>query len=283
MPTVFASVSATIILFFLATMGMAYGHVLPVNLHMLWGFFVATLIVLLQCLIFGFFIGSGKSIKRVVADNNLGPYWVQKTKDYKNKCYPALMLAIVISAAAAIFGGGGASGAIPLWGLPILGPYWVQKTKDYKNKCYPALMLAIVISAAAAILGGGVASGAIPLWVHEVFVWLALAANARSLWISYKVVVENVNAIHLINAEVKTRKNEGRSIIEPALREPDELVVNRPPPSQASKYYFLAVAAWVPYLYVKVSLSSRNFPFWHFLGLSGVLVFWGFWENRKTL
>jgi len=233
MPTVFASVSATIILFFLATIGMAYGHVLPVNLHILWGFFVATLVVLLQCLIFGFFIGSGKSIKRVVTENNLGPYWV-------------------------------------------------QKTKDYKNKCYPALMLAIVISAAAAILGGGVASGAIPLWVHEVFVWLALAANARSLWISYKVVVENVNAIHLINAEVKTRKNEGRSIIAPVLSRPIELVINRPPPSQASKYYFLAVAAWVPYLYVRFSLSSRNFPFWPFLGMSGMLVFWGLWENRKA-
>ncbi len=234
MPTVFASVSATIILFFLATMGMAYGHVLPVNLHMLWGFFVATLIVLLQCLIFGFFIGSGKSIKRVVADNNLGAHWV-------------------------------------------------QKTKDYKNKCYPALMLAIVISAVAAILGGGVASGAIPIWVHEIFIWLALSANARSLWISYKVVVENVNAIHLINAEVQIRKNEGRSLVVPVLSEPAELVVNRPPPSQASKYYFLAVAAWVPFLYVKVSLSSRNFPFWPFLVLSGILVFWGFLENRKAL
>jgi hypothetical protein len=232
MPTVFASVSATIILFFLATIGMAYGHLLPVNLHMLWGFFVATLIVLLQCLIFGFFIGSGKSIKRVVADNNLGPYWV-------------------------------------------------QKTKDYKNKCYPALMLAIVISAAAVILGGGVASGTIPIWVHEIFVWFALAANIRSLWISYRVVVENVNAIHLINAEIQTRKNEGRSIIAPALSEPDELMVNRPPPSQASKYYFLAVVVWIPFLYVKVSLSSRNFPFWPFLAMSAVLVFWGLWENRK--
>jgi len=233
MPTVFASVSATIILFFLATMGMAYGHVLSVNLHILWGFFVATLIVLLQCLIFGFFIGSGKSIKRVVADNNLGPYWV-------------------------------------------------QKTKDYKNKCYPALMLAIVVSAAAAILGGGVASGAIPIWVHEIFIWLALVANARSLWISYQVVVENVNAIHLINEEVQTRKNEGRSLVVPVLSEPVELVVNRPPPSQASKYYFLAVAAWVPYLYVKVSLSSRSFPFWPFLGLSAALVFWALLENRKA-
>jgi hypothetical protein len=234
MPTVFASVSATIVLFFLATIGMAYGHLLPVNLHILWGFFVATLIVLLQCLIFGFFIGSGKSIKRVVADNNLRPYWV-------------------------------------------------QKTKDYKNKCYPALMLAIVISAAAAILGGGVAAGAIPIWVHEIFVWLALAANIRSLWISYKVVVENVKAIHLINAEVQTRKNEGRSIIAPALSVPTEIMVNRPPPSQASKYYFLAIVVWVPFLYVKVSLSSRNFPFWPFLGMSAVLVFWGLWENRKVL
>lgn len=234
MPTVFASVSATIILFFVATMGMAYGHLLPVNLHMLWGFFVATLIVLLQCLIFGFFIGSGKSIKRVVADNNLELYWV-------------------------------------------------QKTKDYKNKCYPALMLAIVISAAAAILGGGVASGAIPIWVHEIFVWLALAANIRSLWISYKVVVENVNAIHLINAEVQTRRNEGSSTVAPVLSEPAELIVNRPPPSQASKYYFLAVVVWVPFLYVKFSLSSRNFPFWPFLGMSAVLFFWGLWENRKVL
>jgi len=131
-------------------------------------------------------------------------------------------------------------------------------------------------------LGGGVASGALPIWIHEIFIWLALAANVRSLWISYQVVVENVNAIHLINAEVQTRKNEGRSLIASVLSEPVELVVNRPPPSHASKYYFLAVAAWVPYLYVKVSLSSRNFPFWPFLGMSGALVFWGFWENRKT-
>jgi hypothetical protein len=233
MPTVFASVSATIILFFLATMGMAYGHLLSVNLHMLWGFFVAILIVLLQCLIFGFFIGSGKSIKRVVADNNLGPHWV-------------------------------------------------QKTKDYKNQCYPALMLAIVISAAAAILGGGVASGAIPIWVHELFIWLALGANIRSLWISYKVVVENVNAIHLINLEVQSRKNEGRSVVAPAMEEPAELIVNRPPPTQASKYYFLAIVAWVPYLYMRVSLSSRDFPFWPFLTLSGFLLLMGYWGNRKS-
>lgn len=232
MPTVFASVSATIILFFLATMGMAYGHLLPVNLHMLWGFFVAILIVLLQCLIFGFFIGSGKSIKRVVADNDLEAHWV-------------------------------------------------QKTKDYKNQSYPALMLAIVLSAMAAILGGGFAAGVTPLWLHELFVWLALAANLRSLWISYKVVVENVRAIHLINAEVQSRKNQGQSVIVPQLVEVPELIVNRPPPTQASKYYFLAAAAWVPYLYMRVSLSSRNFPFWPFFVLSIGLFLMGLWGKRK--
>lgn len=232
MPTVFASVSATIVLFLLATMGMAYAHLLPVGLHMLWGFFMAILVVLLQCLIFGFFIGSGKSIKRVVEENNLAAHWV-------------------------------------------------QKTKDYKNQAYPALMLAIIITVAAAALGGGVGAGAVPPWVHALAMWLALAANIRSLWISYKVIVANVNAIHLINAEVVSRK-EGRSVIAPEVEPTKEFIVNRPPPSQASKYYFLAAAAWVPYLYMKVSLSSRDFPFWPFLAVSAVLILVGVLQKREV-
>ncbi len=233
MPTVFASVSATIILFFLVTLGMAHAHLLPMGLHMLWGFFMAILIVLLQCLIFGFFIGSGKSIKRVVEENNLAAHWV-------------------------------------------------QKTKDYKNQSYPALMLAIVITVVAAALGGGVGAGSVPPWVHGLVMWLALAANARSLWISYKVVVANVNAIHLINAEVESRK-EGRSVIAPQEKPKEELIVNRPPPTPASKYYFLAAAVWVPYLYMKVSLSSRDFPFWPFLVGSLALVVIGALQRPEAV
>ena len=233
MPTVFASVSVTIILFFFATMGMAYFHFLPVGFHMLWGFFTATLIVLLQCLIFGFFIGSGKSIKRVVQDNGLEAHWI-------------------------------------------------QKTKDYKNQSYPALMLAIVITVVAAALGGGVGSGSVAPWVHVTFMWVALAANIRSLWISYKAVVANVNAIHLINAEIHSRKVEGSSIIAPEEKPSPELIVNRPPPTPASKYYFLAIVAWVPYLYMRISLSSVGFPLWHFILLSAGLVFMGFWNSRRT-
>jgi hypothetical protein len=232
MPTVFASVSATIVLFMLATLGIAHFHLLPVGLHMLWGFFIATLIVLLQCLIFGFFIGSGKSIKRVVQENNLAAHWV-------------------------------------------------QKTKDYKNQSYPALMLAIVVTVAAAALGGGVGAGSVAPWVHAGFMWLALAANIRSLWISYQAVVANVNAIHLINAEVESRQTEGRSVIAPEVKPPEELIVNRPPPTQASKYYFLAIVAWVPYLYMRFSLSSRGFPLWPFILLSAGLALTGWWRDRK--
>jgi hypothetical protein len=82
---------------------------------MLWGLLMTILMVLLQCLIFGFFIGSGKSIKRVVAEAGLGGEWVQRTKDYKNECYPPLMRAIVVTAAAGIVGGGISLGIVPRW------------------------------------------------------------------------------------------------------------------------------------------------------------------------
>ena len=197
MPTVFASVSITLVLFYLVTLGMAYAHALPMGLHMLWGFFMAILIVLLQCLVFGFFIGSGKSIKRVVQEN----------------------------------------------GLP---QSWIQKTKDYKNQAYPMLMLAILVSAAAAIVGGGVSVGAVPLWIHETLVWAALALNITSLWISYRVVVENVRDIHEINREVEaSRKAKGLPEFEPP---PEPTPVRPPAPgASAAKFYFLGLAIWVPY------------------------------------
>lgn len=251
MPTVFASVSVTILLFYILTLGLAYAKylglgsatsslfpfVMPLvysrEFHMIWGLFVATLIVLLQCLIFGFFIGSGKSIKRVVSENGL-------SQD------------------------------------------WVQKTKDYKNQCYPALMLAILVTAMAAIVGGGVAAEKIPVGFHQALVWLALALNARSLWISYKVVRENVSAIHRINALVLAKKEAGPIPGIPA-----------PPPvaapslaqtlsKRSANYYFLAMAVWVPYLYMRFSLGSRNFPFWPFAVLSGLCLLLGLREAKAA-
>ena len=235
MPTVFASVSVTIVFFYLATLVMAYLHLLPVGLHMLWGCFTALLIIFLQCLVFGFFINSGKSIKKVVQDNGLSPDWI-------------------------------------------------QKTKDYKNRCYPMLMLALLVSVVAAIVGGGVSVGAVPVWIHQILVWAALAINIYSLSISYRVVVENVKAIHRINEEVSHLKLGGQSPV-PAF----ELEVKLEKPlspktiDASSKFYFLAITIWVPYLYMKFSLGSRTFPFWPFLALSGFCILIAWWGSRKRV
>jgi|GEM_PF-1275981 len=235
MPTVFASVSATIVLFYVATMAMAYFHLLPVGLHMLWGCFTALLIIFLQCLVFGFFINSGKSIKKVVLDNGLDQGWI-------------------------------------------------QRTKDYKNRCYPMLMMAILVSVAAAIVGGGVSVGAIPVWIHQVLVWSALGLNLYSLTISYRVIVENVKAIHHINEEVRQLKERGPAT--PIQPEPKVLAptsVSAPPTATpSSKYYFLALTVWVPFLYMKFSLGSRTFPFWPFLAVSGFCLLMGWIGSHKA-
>ncbi|HUO56665.1 MAG TPA: hypothetical protein VMV05_00665 [bacterium] len=232
MPTVFASVSATLILFYLVTLGMAYFHLLPVGFHMLWGLFTAILIVLLQCLVFGFFIGSGKTIKQKVQE----------------------------------FG---------------LGSDWIQKTKDYKNRTYPALMMAILFTVTAAILGGGVSVGNVPVWVHQVLVWLALILNIRSLWISYQVVSENVRAIHSINEQIRLT-TPGQLKPAPLPVAMPEIPAEGPRPNPSANYYFLAMAIWVPYLYMRWSLGSRSFPYWPFLVLSVLCAVWGWKKSRKN-
>lgn len=229
MPTVFASVSATLLLFFGGILLAAYTRFLPLGLHMLWGFFIALLLVLLQCLVFGFFIGSGKSIKRVVAEH-------------------------------------------------ALSGDWIQKTKDYKNKCYPPLMLALALTVAAAAVGGGVSVGSVPVWIHQVLVWAALIANLYSFRVSYKVLAQNVEAIHQINREIL--KN--RAPVKPV---PPE---NLPPQGSSDPwgsprlFHFLAAAVWIPYLYVKFSLGSRAIPLWPFLSLSVLCLFLGWLKTRRT-
>lgn len=228
MPTVFASVSVTIVLFYLATLLMAHLHWMSVGGHMLWGCFTALLVIFLQCLIFGFFINSGKSIKKVVKDKGL-------------------------------------SGE------------WIEKTKDYKNRSYPMLMLAILVSVTAAILGGGVSVGALPVWVHAVAVWGALGVNLYSFWISYRVISDNVEAIHQINREV-----DAAPAVTPPTVEIPEPVMDRPPAPPSAPYYFLAVVLWVPYLYIKFSLGSRTLSFLPFLAVSALFLLTALWKSRKS-
>lgn len=232
-PTVFASVSVTVILLYLLTMGLAYSHLFPLGAHMLLGLFTSILIILLQCLIFGFFIGSGKSMKKKVQE--LG-----------------------------------------------LDPDWIQKTKDYKNRSYPALMLAILLSVTAAVLGGAVSTGALPVWLHAGSIWLALLSNARSLWISYRVIVDNVNDIHEMNRQIQRLGSKDSGSAPPKIPSPEPPAAALPKVNAPANLYFLALAVWVPYLYMRFSLGSRTFPFWPFLALSAILGAVGWWKSRTS-
>ncbi len=214
------------------TLGAGFGHLLPIPLHALWGLFLGLLIVLLQCLIFGFFIGSGKTIKKKVLETGL-------------------------------------SGE------------WVEKTKEYKNRAYPSLMLSILAMAAAVAAGGAVAAGFLAPWIHGSLMVLALALNIRSLWISYQTISENVVAIHRINRQVADLGQAGGLTPPGQAQESEKKPVPAPSRNASANLNFLALATWVPYLYMRWSLGDRAFPVWPFILLSLGLITLGIWISRN--
>ncbi len=237
MPTVFFSVSSTLLLFFILTLVLGFGHFLPIPLHALWGLFLGLVLVLLQCLVFGFFIGSGKTIKKKVKE-------------------------------AALSGD------------------WVEKTKDYKNRAYPSLMLAIVLLVAAVAAGGAVSVGLLPPWIHGGLMLLALVVNGRSLWISYRTISENVQAIHQINRQIETRElanGDQPPLSDISIEQAKTAVVLK---LSAPNLYFLAFAIWVPYMYMRWSLGDRAISFWPFLigslGLGIVGFLFSFGKTNKS-
>jgi hypothetical protein len=222
---VFLGVSSSLLLLFALTLAVGFSRFLPVPLHALWGLLLGLLIVLLQCLVFGFFIGSGKTIKKKVKEAGLAGDWVDKTKDYKNRVYPGLMLSI-----------------------------------------------SVMVAALAA--GGAAAAGILPPWVHGSLMVLAWGLNARSFWIAFQTVSENVSAIHQINRLIKSQvsvstldSTQGGGVPDPEPSHSSALSLGAPRPAP-SRYYFLALAVWVPYLYMRWSLGDRVFPLWPFVLLS---------------
>jgi hypothetical protein len=206
---------------------MGFGHFLP-DLHPFWGLFLGLAFVLLQCLVFGFFIGSGNTIKKKVREAGLSVNWIEKTKEYKNRSYPGLMLAIV-------------------------------------------LMLAAVAA------GGAVSVGLLPPWVHGGLMILALGFNCRSLWVSYRTLSENVQAIHEINHQIEGKGSQFPILLDSSNLTSDKSHIELQPRPNPANFYFLAMAVWVPYLYMRWSLGDRVFTLWPFLVLSLGLVILGLW------
>ena len=117
MPTVFASAAVTVTILFVLTMAsMLFPGLVPgltPSIHMYWGMFVALVTVFLQTMVFGFLIGSGKSVKRVVGEEGLEASYIERTKDHKNRSYPAIMYAILAMVLAASVGAGVSVGLVP--------------------------------------------------------------------------------------------------------------------------------------------------------------------------
>ena len=91
------------------------GGGLGIGVHL--GLALATSLLLLfsHCWIMFYLIGTGKAIKEAVAEYDLEPELIEKTKEFKNRSYGLLMLAMTVTMAAFILGGGVYTRVIPVW------------------------------------------------------------------------------------------------------------------------------------------------------------------------
>lgn len=85
------------------------------RLHVLLALVSSLLLLFSHSWIMFFLIGTGKAIKRAVADAGGEPEVVEQTKVFKNQAYPSLMLAMGAAMVTFICGGGVLVGALPPW------------------------------------------------------------------------------------------------------------------------------------------------------------------------
>ena len=115
---------ALLIVGWMATLGFAasagVGYFLPridegMRLHILLALASSLLLLFSHCWIMFYLIGTGRAIKDAVRTGGLPPELYERTKDFKNRSYPSLMLAVGLAMATFILGGGVYTGAVPLW------------------------------------------------------------------------------------------------------------------------------------------------------------------------
>ena len=83
--------------------------------HLTFGLASSLLLLFSHCWIMFYLIGTGKAIKEAVAEYGLDQELIEKTKEFKNRSYPMLMLAMGLVMAVFILGGGVYTGFIPSW------------------------------------------------------------------------------------------------------------------------------------------------------------------------
>lgn len=85
------------------------------RLHILLALATSLLLLFSHCWIMFYLIGTGRAIKDAVRDGGLPGELYERTKGFKNRSYPWLMLALGLAMATFILGGGVFTGAVPGW------------------------------------------------------------------------------------------------------------------------------------------------------------------------
>jgi 4-hydroxybenzoate polyprenyltransferase len=115
---------ALLIVGWLATLGLAatgvVGYMMGSSVesltpHVLLGLVASLLLLFSHCWVMFYLIGTGKAIKDAVAEHKLEQELVERTKAFKSRTYPWLMLAMGLAIATFVLGGGYVAGAVPNW------------------------------------------------------------------------------------------------------------------------------------------------------------------------
>lgn len=134
-----------------------------IGTHLTLGLASSLLLLFSHCWIMFYLIGTGKAIKEAVAEHDLEPEIVEKTKAYKNRSYPWLMLAMALTMAVFVIGGGVYTRFVPPWihqslfYLALLVQVWTLKIEHRVLSENDALMASIDRRLAAAAQAGEVA------------------------------------------------------------------------------------------------------------------------------
>ncbi len=106
------AIANTILLLLTAGTGyMAFGALLPKPMHILAGLFVTIFTCLVHCIVFVYFIGTGKSIKTACEEFGLEGDFIQATKKLKGRSFPFALFGSLAMMAAAFTGGATATEA----------------------------------------------------------------------------------------------------------------------------------------------------------------------------
>ncbi|HVR29814.1 MAG TPA: hypothetical protein VMS86_09810 [Thermoanaerobaculia bacterium] len=83
--------------------------------HLLLGLVACLLLLFSHCWVMFYLIGTGKAIKEAVAEHRLEAELAERTKGFKSRTYPWLLLAMGLAIATFVLGGGYVAGAVPGW------------------------------------------------------------------------------------------------------------------------------------------------------------------------